>query len=242
MSKAKIHYLYHDGFIVETQSHILVFDYFNNQSNSGGRALSNGVISEEVFNTEKKVYVLVSHGHGDHYNPVIFNWKDTNPNIEYIMSNDIQVKDIDSEYKAISEGESIQLDTIFIKAFGSTDIGVSFLVKVDGISLFHAGDLNLWHWKDESDEDNAQMAEAFKAEIHKLEGEEIDIAFFPVDPRLEEYYDLGGKYFIEKLSPKLFIPMHFGDNNKVTKDFAEDLKSCGTKIVVINERGQEILF
>lgn len=240
MDKAKIHYLYHSGFIIETKAHILVFDYFNNQSSSGGRTLRDGVISEEVFNTEKKVYVLVSHGHGDHYNPVIFNWKNTNPNIEYILSSDIEVKEISIEYKVISEGESIQLDTIFIKAFGSTDRGVSFLVKVDDITLFHAGDLNLWHWKDESAEDNAQMAEAFKAQIHKVEGEDIDIAFFPVDPRLEEYYDLGGKYFIEKLSPKLFIPMHFGDNTKVTQNFADELKGCGTQIAVINERGQEI--
>jgi L-ascorbate metabolism protein UlaG (beta-lactamase superfamily) len=242
MTKTKIHYLYHDGFIIETQNHILIFDHFNHNSSNGGSDLSDGVISEEVFNTEKNIYVFVSHGHGDHYNPLIFNWKSTNPKIEYILSSDIQAKDIDNEYMVISEGESIQLDTIFIKAYGSTDIGVSFLVKVDGIRLFHAGDLNLWHWKDESDEDNAQMAKAFKAEIHKIQGEEIDIAFFPVDPRLEEYYYLGGKYFIEKLNPKLFIPMHFGDNNEVTKDFAEALMDSSTKIVVINERGQEILF
>lgn len=242
MDKAKIHYLYHDGFIIETKSHILIFDYFNDNSISGNRHLSDGVISEEVFKTEKNIYVFVSHNHGDHYNPLIFNWKTTNPKIEYILSSDVQVKDINYEYKVISQDQTIQLGSVFIKAFGSTDVGVSFLIKVDGINIFHAGDLNLWHWKDESEEANAQMAKAFKTELHKIQCEKIDIAFFPVDSRLEEYYYLGGKYFIKKLSPKLFIPMHFGDNVKVTQDFAELLKNYSTKIVIINRRGQEILF
>ena len=71
-----------------------------------------------------------------------------------------------------------------------------------------------------------EKAKAFKTEIHKIQGEEIDVAFFPVDSRLEEFYYLGGNYFIETLSPKLFIPMHFGDNVKVTQDFAEFKKRC----------------
>ena len=35
-------------------------------------------------------------------------------------------------------------------ASGSTDEGVSFCVDFAGVTLFHAGDLNLWHWRDES--------------------------------------------------------------------------------------------
>lgn len=242
MSSAKIHYLYHDGFIIETKSNILIFDYFNDSATSGVRDLSCGVISEDVLKTDKNIYVFVSHNHGDHYNPVIFNWRDINPNIQYIISSDVKVKGIDFKYNVISQDESTELSSIFVKAYGSTDAGVSFLIKADGINIFHSGDLNLWHWKDESDEDNAKMAKDFKAEINKLEGERIDIAFFPVDPRLEEYYYLGGKYFIEKLSPKLFIPMHFFDDMKITEKFSRSLKSSNTKIAVINKRGQEILF
>lgn len=242
MAETKIHYLYHDGFIVETKSHILIFDYFNDASSSGRRSLSDGVISKEVLNTEKAIYVFVSHNHEDHFNPVIFDWKNINPKIKYVLSSDVEVKDNSPEYVTISEDENIQLGQVFAKAYGSTDVGVSFLVKVDGISIFHAGDLNLWHWKDESDEYNVQMSKAFKAQIHKLEGEKIDIAFFPVDPRLEEYYFLGGKYFMENLSPKLFIPMHFGNKPEITQNFAELLKDCSTKIEIIDERGQEILF
>lgn len=241
MYKAKIRYLYHDGFMIETKSHILIFDYYNDSS-SGGRSLNEGVISEDVLKSKKDIYVFVSHSHGDHFNPIIFKWRDINPKIKYILSSDIKAKDIYPENKMISEGEIIELNDIFIKAYGSTDVGISFLVKTDGINIFHAGDLNLWHWKDESDEYNIQMSKDFKSKVNKIIEKQIDIAFFPVDPRLEEYYYLGGEYFIKELSPKLFIPMHFWDKHEITQSFAEKLKGSGSKIEVIEKRGQEILF
>ena len=45
--------------------------------------------------------------------------------------------------------KNLSLKGVKIKAFGSTDIGISFLVSVDGVDIFHAGDLNWWHWWDE---------------------------------------------------------------------------------------------
>jgi L-ascorbate metabolism protein UlaG (beta-lactamase superfamily) len=242
MGKVKIHYLYHASFIIETDLHVLIFDYFNDHSSSESRSLNNGVISDEVFKTHKAIYVFVSHGHDDHFNSLIFQWKNINPNIKYILSSDVEIKDTYPEHKIISEGEIIQFKDVFIKAYGSTDIGVSFLIKADGINIFHAGDLNWWHWYDESDEFNLDMAKDFKTQIDKLKDKCIDIAFFPVDYRLKEHYYLGGEYFIKNLSPKLFIPMHFGNHTEVTQDFAEKLKNCNTQISIINERGQEILF
>lgn len=241
MGKVKINYLFHSSFIMETDSHIFIFDYFNDNSSSKSRSINNGVISDEVLNTDKAIYVFVSHSHDDHFNPLIFNWKNINPNIEYILSSDVEIKDTYAEHKIISEGESIKLRDVFIKAYGSTDIGVSFFIKADGMNIFYAGDLNWWHWYDESDKFNLNMAKAFKAQIDKLKNESIDIAFFPVDYRLKDHYYLGGEYFIKNLTPKLFIPMHFGNETKVTKAFAEWLKNSKTKIAVINERGQEIL-
>lgn len=242
MYKAKINYLYHSSFIVETNSNILIFDYFNDKSNSKDRSLNNGVICDEVFKTDKDIYVFASHGHHDHFSPLIFEWKKINPNINYILSSDIEIKDTYPEHKIISEDESIKIKDITVKAYGSTDLGVSFLINVDGMNIFHAGDLNWWHWYDESEEFNTNMAKDFKVQIEKLKGSNIDIAFFPVDNRLKESYYLGGEYFIENLSPKLFIPMHFADNPEVTKDFFEKYKDSKTKIAVINERGQEILY
>ncbi len=242
MDKVKIHYLYHDGFIVETASHILIFDHYNNTNdNTNVSGVKAGIISEDIFKTEKSIYVFVSHTHEDHFNPIIFEWKNINSKIEYILSSDIKIKPNYPKHSIISEGDTLKFESLSIDAYGSTDAGVSFLVNVDGITLFHAGDLNWWHWYDESDEDNLAMAKAFKSQIDKLKEKNIDIAFFPVDPRLKEHYYLGGEYFIKNLSPSLFIPMHFWDLSQITQSFAEKLKDSNTKIVVINDRGQEIL-
>lgn len=242
MKNAVIHYLCHDGFIMETASNILIFDYYKDNNKIGTRSLKSGVIPTEVFNTEKAVYVFVTHSHEDHYNPIILNWKNINNNIQYILSSDINLKDSSPNYRIISEGETMELPNIFIKALGSTDAGVSFLIKVDNLVIFHAGDLNWWHWFDESNECNENMAKDFKDKINVLKGENIDIAFFPVDPRLKEHYYLGGEYFIKNFAPKMFIPMHFWNDINIIKNFAEKYKRDTTEIVVINERGQEILY
>ena len=122
------------------------------------------------------------------------------------------------------------LDKINIKTFGSTDLGVSFLLNVDNINIFYAGDLNWWHWESNSEEDNLNEEKIFKEEIEKIKGANIDLAFFPVDPRLGSAFYYGGKYFIEELKPKYFVPMHFGDKLSVTSDFIHKMGDCGTKL------------
>jgi L-ascorbate metabolism protein UlaG (beta-lactamase superfamily) len=83
----------------------------------------------------------------------------------------------------------------------------------------------------------------FKAHIDKLKVEKsIDIAFFPVDPRLKESYYIGGEYFAKQIQPKLFIPMHFGEEISITKDFAKKMRDFHIKAVEIDYSGQEIIY
>ena len=73
MSNARITYLYHSGFVVETQNHVLVFDYYLDDVDAGKkRGIDAGVISLSDLPKNKKITVFVSHNHGDHFNPVIF--------------------------------------------------------------------------------------------------------------------------------------------------------------------------
>ena len=79
----------------------------------------------------------------------------------------------------------------------------------------------------------------FKYEVGKLEDEDIDIAFIPVDPRLEEYYYLSAEYFAETIKPKFLVPMHFRDNFHITKKIKEKLSSYKTKVLEIEGKNQE---
>jgi L-ascorbate metabolism protein UlaG (beta-lactamase superfamily) len=278
-----IHYLYNSGFTVETENYLLIFDYYIDSVENGEKCISNGAIGFTDLKINKKILVFVSHKHQDHFNPVIFEWSRVSPDIEYILSNDIKKRiecsDSSSSSSSNSNGngngniningaihkmqayKELELSAVHIRTFGSTDVGVSFLVTVDGARIFHAGDLNWWYWNDSTDQENKQATGMFKAEIEKIKRHicsnsnvdvnanantsgcefTIDIAFFPVDKRLKEAYCMGAEYFIEKIKPSVLIPMHFGDAFDATSDFAQRMKaaSSSTMVVEIDHRGQE---
>ena len=87
----------------------------------------------------------------------------------------------------------------------ATDEGVGFLVTVDGLTLYHAGDHARWA---------DQSAEAFEAEIRWLKSRvsTIDLAFFPIatgaacDPRPSIWQ--GVRFAALELTPRVLIPMH----------------------------------
>ncbi|MFL0195477.1 MBL fold metallo-hydrolase [Clostridium sp. WILCCON 0269] len=238
----KIYYLYHSSFAVETLNHFLIFDYYKDSLNSCKHTLENGLISKDIIKDKKNILVFSSHSHPDHFNPIILKWQESNPNIKYIFSSDIQITNSKKNYYSLSPYENINLNNVYIKAYGSTDIGVSFFIKIDGVSIFHAGDLNLWYWKEDSKEEQKTAKENFEKEISTLKDETIDFAFFPLDPRLGEYYSSGGEYFINELKPKFFIPMHFWDKYSITKDFAELTKNNSSRSLVITHKGQLFEF
>lgn len=78
-------YVWHDCFVVDTDSAVLVFDYWLDAD--GEQRVSPGFL--ETVEREKPVYVFVSHGHKDHFNPDIFAWAADCPRIHYIVSRDV---------------------------------------------------------------------------------------------------------------------------------------------------------
>jgi L-ascorbate metabolism protein UlaG (beta-lactamase superfamily) len=117
------------------------------------------------------------------------------------------------------------------------------IIKADGLCIYHAGDLNLWYWNGEPDDDNAEMERHYKEQIDTLKGEKIDIAFVPVDPRLEENDLLGLDYFMRTIGAALAVPMHFSDDTSIfdtlkSAPMTEDYRS---KIAFFSRRGDQIL-
>jgi L-ascorbate metabolism protein UlaG (beta-lactamase superfamily) len=226
-----VKYLYHSGFTVETDKCLLVFDYLE--------GLSESLIKEHP----KNIFIFCSHSHQDHFNPVIFEWQKDRPDIQYILSDDIHVPQTLNVLNIhhLSPYDKLELGDLKIKAYNSTDIGVSFLVQVGGIRMFHAGDLNWWYWI-EAPEEMAKAEKRFKDEVQRIKGENIDIAFFPVDPRLEQNYSAGGEYFIQELRPRFFIPMHFADNPEITEQFESKMIQSPSKILKFSQKGQDLCF
>lgn len=238
----KINYLFNSGFLIETKNYLLIFDYYLDCVDEGQRDIFNGVITEKELLINKKILVFVSHAHEDHFNPSILDWKEIRQDIKYILSSDIELEHKDESINIVSPYDVLDIEGVSIKTYGSTDAGVSFWIEVDGVSIFHAGDLNWWHWFDEPEDFNQNQETVFKQEIEKIKDNEVDIVLFPIDPRLIESYYLGGDYFIKELNPKVLIPMHFGRDYEVTKKFASKVKNYETRVLEITKRGEEILL
>lgn len=242
--KVLIHYIFHSGFAVEVGDYFFVFDYYDPSDRKADSRLNDAEIIRKITKC-KYPFVFVSHGHHDHFSPTIFNWKDNNPHLTYIFSSDVKWEDNISKnnlgisFISMLPYEYVEKNDISISSYGSTDLGVSFLVEIDGLRIFHAGDLNWWHWADESTKEELEEEEwKFKNEVAKIREEKIDILFFPVDPRLGEHYWLGGAYMLELFQPSLFVPMHFGDNPEISRKFSERMSKSGVPIFEIASKGQ----
>lgn len=164
MPSVSIQYLYHSGFAVETASHLFIFDYYLDTPRGCGP--DQGVVSPSMLQG-RDVVVFVSHSHGDHYNPAIFQWRRVKPQIRYILADEIATKE---DVLSVKAGKTYPLGGLEVRTLDSTDLGVAFLVKADGLCLYHAGDLNWWHWNDEPEEANRAMARRYQQQIDSLKG------------------------------------------------------------------------
>ena len=168
----KVLFLSHSGFFIEYQECVLIFDYYE------------GTIPE--ISSEKQIYVFASHAHYDHFQKKIFEWVRDYQNITYILSDDITEKGSADRIISVAPRQVICVDDLKIQTFRSTDEGVAFLVHVKDKVIYHAGDLNWWHWEEESDAYNEMMRRKYQNEIGKIPSEKIDLAFVPLDPRQGE--------------------------------------------------------
>lgn len=238
----KLTYIYHSGFVIEAASCIVIIDFFKDSISK-----TKGIVHELLRTTAKKIYVLATHSHADHFNRDILEWKNTNPNITCIFSKEIpdaQSAESDSAI-FLDKLQTYSDSNISVTAYGSTDIGSSFLIECEGKSIFHAGDLNNWHWDEESTPEEINEAEkAYLTELHILSQHVsvLDVAMFPIDHRLGKNYMKGAEQFVKEIKVKLFAPMHFGKNYTEANAFKPYAEKQGSKFFSINEKGDSITF
>lgn len=231
----KVTYIYHSGIVVETDECVILIDYYRDADIHYVRNL--------LQTCNKPFYILSSHAHPDHFNPEIIGWKKKRKNITYLLSEDIPEARLAKPGGAYSlkKGNVYKDSLIRVKAFGSTDTGISFLIETGGKKIFHAGDLNNWHWMDESTPEEAADAEQFYLEeLGDLatKAPQIDVTAFPVDPRLGADYMRGAKQFINRIQTSYFLPIHFGDAYAKANAFREYAKKHNVHFWAITHQGE----
>lgn len=227
--EAEIWYLGHSGWAIKTKKNLLIFDYWGH-----GMKVKNPVLSFGAENRD--VYVFVSHNHSDHFDPVIFEWEKVCENIHYIFGWQVSPG---QKTTSLEPREKEKVNNLEILTIKSTDKGVGFLVNVDGLVIFHAGD----------HENGEGIWEAYAGEIEFISQnvKSIDLAFIPVARdrgKWRDYSNKGSFYLIEKLQPKLLFPMHALAQEQFYKEFASEAgkKNFRTTICCAEKLGDRFFF
>lgn len=231
----EITYYYHSGFSCAIGDVLCIFDYWTGEH---GELPEQKRITPEKLAAYREIYVFVSHSHQDHVEPEVFTWHRQAP-VAYVVSYEMP---IGTRGRRMSPGDRLTLsEHVEVTAYDSTDLGVSFLLNIDGIRVFHAGDLNFWHWREEStNQEIAEAEQSFHEAVKPLEGQTIDVAFFPVDPRQGRLFDAGANYFIMAVKPRLLIPMHFFGRVEVAAEFARRARCRQTEVLAMTRPGEKL--
>ena len=228
-------FLGHSGFLAELPSMTLLFDWTEGEL----PAIRPGV----------PLYVFASHAHSDHFRPEIFRLDGGNREVRFLLGHDIKknarnlerwgvAPETAARCQTLKGGERYRLPAAKVEALPSTDEGEAVVVTADGQTLFHAGDLNWWHWEGEDKAWNNSMAANFLCYTEPLRGRHIDLAMLPLDPRLGEDGFRGPAHFLATADIARFLPMHQWGNFAFTEQFLARYPDFREKTLAVAAAGQ----
>ena len=148
------------------------------------------------FDPDKKVFVFVTHGHADHYSSRIWKLRGRYRKICYILD----------------------------CCTAPEQKGVAYVVSAEGYNFFHAGDLNIWHWKDAQDDQNAYSLKIYRRQIEKISGWYFDAAMLPLDPRLEDNAPNAIIEFMSTVECRYLFPMHYWNRREEAAGYLRDAR------------------
>lgn len=252
----KVTYLHHSTFCVEIAERVLVFDYYDGKSVPS--CTYNGVMPE--FPKDTRMYVFSSHSHRDHFDKEVLKWMEKYPNIQYIFAKEVKKKLGNSVLERLLPGreleevkekicyvkpeETYKLEGLTVETLESTDSGVAFLVTCENKCIYHAGDLNWWHWEGEPEQDNQYQAHTYKEQIDSLAGRTVDLAFVVMDPRQEKDMYLGINYFMNHVDVCHVIPMHMWKQYEIVKTYKElpESRRFQNRMEELQHENQEFVY
>ena len=170
--------------------------------------------------------VLITHEHGDHYDPSSLDLIETATTSFYfpkIMSEEAILYDA----TPVVPEDSFTVNNFNVTCFymytmpGSLTSShprennyTSYIVEIDGFTIFHAGD-------------------SWNIEEYSQLTDKIDLVLLPLGPGCQTMAGIDVVAVIETINPEYFIPIHFTDEGK--EDFIDffksDVEDCGCKFI-----------
>ena len=236
----KVTFLAHSGFFIELDRLCLLFDWWKGELPS--------------IPAGKPLLVFASHNHGDHFKPEIFALDDGSREIHFLLGKDIHLNPAHRAKWELSDttfakctrlggDQTLEpVEGVRVETLRSTDAGVAFLVTVDGTVIYHAGDLNWWHWEGEPDPWNPDMERNFKAYLEPLRDRSVDLAMVPLDSRLGDAEDWGLAWYLNLTHTRRVLPMHQWGDFSPTGRFLEKYPQWADRITPIHRENEFFLF
>lgn len=240
-------YLAHSGFLLEWEHFYTLFDWWQGEL--------------PVLKQNKPLLVFASHSHQDHFDPKIFRLDGA----YFFLSHDIRLhtrhwerygltEEIFSRVTRLRPDSLVTTEAggtpLTIRTVKSTDEGVAFLLSSENRLIYHAGDLNLWHWEEEGDAYCAAMAASYRQAMEKLSAAVrdeaadtgcppfLDAAMVPMDPRLEDAYGLGITELLRHVNVRYVFPMHMWQKYDWIERYCREYPENAGCIVAIHREGE----
>lgn len=249
-------FLAHSAFLVEWDKFYTLFDYVYAEDYTAPLP---------TLDPEKPLLVFASHAHEDHFDPRIFTLLEQYPETRFFLSHDIRMAERYRQRMGISDeafarctrlrADEVLLtavagEELSIRTVKSTDIGCAFLLRSEGRLVYHAGDLNWWHWVSEGTAYCAAMEVSFHRAMAKLAAavrdeaadaglpEEINAAMTPLDPRLGvEAEGMGIEGLTEAVRVGTIFPMHLWKHFEAIDRFRASHPALADRVARITATG-----
>ena len=231
----RVTFLAHSGFLIELDNVLLLFDWWK---------------GELPPLSAKPLLVFASHAHPDHFGPHIFSLDDGRRTVRFLLGKDIRPTPKRCDRWGLTDTtlakcqrlggfhQAEPLPGVTVETFPSTDQGVAFLVSAEGRQIYHAGDLNWWHWEGEPDPWNPHMEVRYKEYTAPLKGRHLDLAMVPLDSRLGPAEDWGLRHLLEISDISHVLPMHQWGDFSPTGRFLKNHPQWAETILPVRADGQ----
>ncbi len=176
--------------------------------------------------------ILVTHGHGDHVGDAVEISKRCKAPVVCIYELSVLLSRRGAETIGMNIGGTLKLDDVkvtMVKAVHSADVveneivsagdPAGFVVEMDGITVYHAGDTDVFM-------DMQLIGELYKPKV----------ALLPIG----DFYTMGIRgalKALELIRPEIAIPMHYNTFPPIRQnpeEFKEKAEKIGVKVIVLN--------